>query len=148
MNTMRLLSSVAALFFCLSGDIGLSSAFQVTRSVCAGPSRQRRVLRFKNTGSNRRDDGLRPSSPHILLHAESDKKGTVPSTAATTRQPDDEQVQLGSKEYYDGFLSVNDEPVERVTGDAVLGPTFKFVGGFAAIIAILLLGFLASNGLI
>ena len=61
-----------------------------------------------------------------------------------------EEVKVGSKEYYDGFISsgLNDEPRERVTGDAVLGPTFKFVGGFAVLIVALLLGFMASNGLL
>ncbi len=55
----------------------------------------------------------------VLLKAQPDKEETVP---------------VGSEEYYKGFLSrtLEEEPVERVTGDAILGPTFKFVGGFAA----------------
>jgi len=61
-----------------------------------------------------------------------------------------EKVKVGSNEYYSGFISSNlkDEPSERVTGDAVLGPTFKFVGGFSIILAGLLLGFMISNGLL
>ena len=58
------------------------------------------------------------------------------------------EVPVGSKEYYDGFLTVTDEPRERVTGNAVLGPTLKFVGGISVGIMVLLLGFLASNELL
>ncbi|CAB9519818.1 expressed unknown protein [Seminavis robusta] len=63
---------------------------------------------------------------------------------------DDDTVQLGTQEYYQGFVSrsLDEEPVERVTGDAVLGPTFKFVGGFAVVLVGLVLGFMASNGLL
>ena len=43
---------------------------------------------------------------------------------------------------------LNEEPVERVTGNAILGPTFKFIGGISVILVLLTLGFLASNGLI
>jgi len=66
--------------------------------------------------------------------------------------PDDngEQVKVGTKKYYEGFLAsdLKSEPRERVTGDAILGPTFKFVGGFSVVILVLFLGFMASNGLI
>ena len=57
---------------------------------------------------------------------------------------------VGSSEYYQGFLtrSVNEEPTERVTGDAILGPTLKFAGGIGAILVALTVAFLASNGLI
>lgn len=71
--------------------------------------------------------------------------------SASNREGDsDDVVQVGTKEYYKGFISrsVDEEPIERVTGDAVLGPTMKFVGGFTVILAALLLGFLASNGII
>ena len=63
---------------------------------------------------------------------------------------DDESVPLGSEEYYGGFLSrsLGEEPEERVTGDALLGPTFKFVGGFAVALGALLVAFLVSNGLL
>ena len=57
---------------------------------------------------------------------------------------------VGSKEYYQGFFtrSPNEEPVERVTGDAVLGPTLKFAGGVSLILVGLVFVFLASNGLL
>eukprot|EP00985_Skeletonema_marinoi_P015795 scaffold8265_cov172-Skeletonema_marinoi.AAC.4 len=46
---------------------------------------------------------------------------------------EDELTTVGSKEYYQGFLnrSPSEEPIERVTGDAVLGPTLKFAGGYS-----------------
>jgi hypothetical protein len=67
-----------------------------------------------------------------------------------SQNKDTDKVEIGSSEYYQGFLnrSLNEEPSKRVTGDAILGPTFKFVGGFAAILVVLTFGFLASNGLI
>lgn len=59
-------------------------------------------------------------------------------------------VKVGTQEYYSGFISrdINEEPKERITGDAVLIPTLKFVGGFAAIIVALFVGFLLSNDLL
>lgn len=62
----------------------------------------------------------------------------------------EESVLLGSEEYYKGFVSrsLDQEPIERVTGDAILGPTFKFVGGFAVVLVALFAGFMASNGLL
>ena len=63
---------------------------------------------------------------------------------------EDELTTVGSKEYYQGFLnrSPSEEPIERVTGDAVLGPTLKFAGGVSLILVGLLLVFLGSNGLL
>ena len=62
------------------------------------------------------------------------------------------KVAVGSKEYYAGFIQRSllsgEEPAERVTGDAILGPTFKFVGGAMVVIVALLVGFMASNGLL
>jgi len=67
-----------------------------------------------------------------------------------TSEESKKKVAVGSSEYYKGFLgrSLNEEPAERVSGDAILGPTFKFVGGFSIILVMLTLGFLASNGLV
>ena len=65
-------------------------------------------------------------------------------------ETNEEEVKLGSKDYYSGFVSrgLNEDSEERVTGDAVLIPTLKFVGGFSVAIGVLLIGFLASNGLL
>ena len=61
----------------------------------------------------------------------------------------DEVVEVGSKEYFAGMLErgIEGEPVERVSGDKILGPTFKFVGGFAIALLALFLGFMSANGL-
>ncbi len=74
----------------------------------------------------------------------------VASRLFESQNEESDKVAIGSSEYYQGFMnrSLNEEPSERVTGDAILGPAFKFVGGFAAILAVLTFGFLASNGLI
>mmetsp|Transcript_17450 Transcript_17450/g.29486 ORF Transcript_17450/g.29486 Transcript_17450/m.29486 type:complete len:133 (-) Transcript_17450:314-712(-) len=63
---------------------------------------------------------------------------------------EDELTTVGSKEYYQGFLnrSPSEEPIERVTGDAVLGPTLKFAGGVSLILVGFVLVFLGSNGLL
>lgn len=68
----------------------------------------------------------------------------------TNEENTEEQVKVGSKDYYSGFLSrgIKEDSEDRVTGDAVLLPTLKFVGGFSVIIGALLLVFLASNGLL
>jgi len=59
-------------------------------------------------------------------------------------------VKVGSGEYYEGFLkrSLTEEPSDRVTGDAILGPTIKFVGGASVILLALLIAFLSSNDLL
>ena len=59
-----------------------------------------------------------------------------------------EDVKVGSSEYYKGFVQINEEPEERTTGDAVLGPTLKLAGQVTVVLAVLTIGFLASNGLI
>lgn len=62
---------------------------------------------------------------------------------------DKDNDKAGSKEYYQGFVSSDlVEEEDRVTGDALLGPTFKFVGSVSVLIAALLLVFLISNGLL
>jgi len=60
------------------------------------------------------------------------------------------KVKEGSKEYYEGMISsaLKEEDPDRVTGDAVLKPTVKFVGSVSVLIAALLLVFLISNGLL
>ena len=59
-----------------------------------------------------------------------------------------EDVTVRSSEYYKGFVQINEEPEERTTGDAVLGPTLKLAGQVTVVLAVLTIGFLASNGLI
>jgi|EP00970_Alexandrium_tamarense_P018525 hypothetical protein len=75
---------------------------------------------------------------------------STPDPSNSPKNSNEEKVQVGSSEYYKGFLnrSMDVEPVERVTGDAVLVPTLKFAGGVALFLVALVIGFLASNGLL
>lgn len=61
----------------------------------------------------------------------------------------DQDVKVGSKEYYAGFITRNmkEEEEARVTGDKILIPTLKFVGGFAILLGIVFAAFMVSNGL-
>lgn len=60
-----------------------------------------------------------------------------------------EEVRVGTKEYYSGFISRDlKEEDDRISGDKVLIPTLKFIGGFTLIIGLLFIGFLASNGIL
>lgn len=61
---------------------------------------------------------------------------------------DEEQVEVGTKEYYSGFLSspIQDETVaERGSG---LEQALKLGGGVVLVLLVLFAGFMASNGLI
>ena len=62
----------------------------------------------------------------------------------------DDEVELGSRSYYEGFLTrkVNDGDVERLSGDSLLGPTLRLAGQASAILVLLTLAFLLSNGII
>lgn len=67
------------------------------------------------------------------------------------KQPDnndDEVVEVGTKEYYDGFISspIQDETVaERGSG---LEQALKLAGGVVVVLVVLVAGFMASNGLL
>ena len=84
--------------------------------------------------------------------------GTAPPSFAQDRRicilhntgddTDDENVRVGSKEYLEGFLSspIQDSSVsERGSG---LEQALKLGGSVAAGLIVLLLGFMASNGLL
>lgn len=62
--------------------------------------------------------------------------------------PTTEKVEVGSKEYLEGFLSspIQDETVaERGSG---LEQALKLGGGVTIVLVLLVVGFLASNGLL
>mmetsp|Transcript_42798 Transcript_42798/g.48629 ORF Transcript_42798/g.48629 Transcript_42798/m.48629 type:complete len:128 (-) Transcript_42798:96-479(-) len=61
-----------------------------------------------------------------------------------------EVTTVGSSEYYKGFVSrpMNEEPLERVSGDNLLMPILKFAGAFVIPLVLLTAAFLASNGII
>ena len=82
---------------------------------------------------------------------DNDATMTTSSTAANKKVDEDENLtSIGSTEYYKGFItrSAKEEPIERVTGDAILGPTLKFAGGVSFILFALVVVFLGSNGLL
>ena len=71
-----------------------------------------------------------------------------PSNELSTTD-EDTITKVGSSEYYQGFWSRSViENQERVTGDAVLGPTLKLAGGISLILVALIGAFLVSNGII
>eukprot|EP00977_Amphora_coffeiformis_P016651 scaffold5215_cov181-Amphora_coffeaeformis.AAC.5 len=69
---------------------------------------------------------------------------------AASKQDEKDMVEIGSKEYIQGMMSrsVEEEPIERVTGDKVLGPTLRLAGGVTGVLVALVLAFLFSNGII
>lgn len=100
-----------------------------------------------------------PASPHyhdICRRAKtsslnnSNRNNLDNETTTSMIEQQDNLTSVGSKEYYQGFFtrSPDEEPVERVTGDAVLGPTLKFAGGVSLILVGLVFVFLVSNGLL
>ena len=87
---------------------------------------------------------LHPSTESSTLLHSSDDGNNISSS------DEKKKTKIGSSEYYQGFVtqSINDEPEERVTGDAVLIPTLKFVGSISVVLILLTVGFLASNDLL
>ena len=69
------------------------------------------------------------------------------SNSNSNSNDQDENVPLGSQEYYKGFVSrsMKEEPIERVSGDALLNPILKFTGSASIVIALFLALFLLSN---
>ena len=88
---------------------------------------------------------LERNQEKLIKEHHSHKHFAKPDTAQEERK-----VKEGSKEYYEGMVTraLQEEDPERVTGDAVLAPTIKFVGSVSVLIAALLLVFLISNGLL
>ncbi|KAL7529826.1 hypothetical protein ACHAXR_003176 [Thalassiosira sp. AJA248-18] len=89
----------------------------------------------------------------LLLQNDGDATDATDTSAKNSNsdvKDSSEVTAVGSTEYYQGFItrSVNEEPNERVTGDAVLGPTLKFAGGISLILVVLTAAFLVSNGII
>ncbi len=97
--------------------------------------------RYKNSVVEK-DEFLRWSTSKILNYS-------LQKSSLKMSKGNDDDVKVGTKEYYAGFVSRDlQEAEERVAGDKVLIPTLKFVGGFTVLIGLLLVGFLASNGII
>ena len=81
-------------------------------------------------------------SPTLPLY-QSKQKGSVDDDS-------EEMTTVGSSDYYKGFInrSMKEEPLERVTGDNLLGPILKFSGIAALCLVVLTVAFLASNDLL
>ena len=106
------------------------------------------------------DDDVVESNYDTLERTANDNTYDANDAISTTTAPTTDTVNdgiittttttVGSSKYYQGFLtrSINDEPVERVSGNAILGPTFKFVGYMTILIVGLTGAFLLSNGII
>lgn len=101
----------------------------------------------------------KPSLYKVSLTAKAKSTSTTLNVPAPLKMSKSEEemekqkevtTQVGSKEYYQGFVSrgVNDEPIERVSGDKLLGPILKFTGGASVIILAFFILFLASNDLL
>jgi hypothetical protein len=69
---------------------------------------------------------------------------------ANANDKDEEKVLVGSSEYYEGFVtrSLNEEPEERVTGDAIIGPILKGAAITSLVLGAFFLLFLKSNNLV
>ena len=89
-----------------------------------------------------------PSTPTLWLATNDETED--PGITAKSNNGKDERVLVGSAEYYQGFVSrdMREEPVERVTGDAVLTPILKFAASSAVLITAFLLAFLKTNDII
>ncbi|KAL7468453.1 hypothetical protein ACHAXS_008678 [Conticribra weissflogii] len=86
---------------------------------------------------------------HIHNHWRSPRSNQI-SYLFGSNEDESEKTRVGSSEYFQGLISrsVNEEPKERISGDAILIPTLKFVGGISLVLILFLFGFFVSNGLI
>ena len=98
-------------------------------------------------------DGLKLSSLQSSNNDDDDDINTISTSTKNEPSSDNNKAittVVGSTEYYQGFVtrSMNEEPTERVTGDAILGPTLKFAGGISLLLILFMGIFLVSNGII
>ena len=87
---------------------------------------------------------------HTISNTNIQTTNNSPTNEVSTTDDDNTIItKVGSSEYYQGFWSRSViENQERVTGDAVLGPTLKLAGGISLILVALIGAFLLSNGII
>lgn len=103
---------------------------------------------FVRSGLNSRFCSNSNTSAQLKIHRSSTLLPSQPKEKEDT--DDDRMTTVGSSDYYKGFInrSVNEEPLERVTGDNLLGPIMKFSGITALALVVLTVAFFVSNGLI
>ena len=139
---MRSTTSNASMMLCVyllsAATLEFSNAF--TNS---SPRSNRMRLSRKNDESTLKQVLLAEyQSHHVLFNTKQENDDDARGESG--------DVQVGTKEYYAGFVSrgVNDEVDERVSGDKVLVPTLKLVGGSFFVLGLLFVGFMVSNGLL
>jgi hypothetical protein len=127
-----------------------SSVVQYDKSRYGSKTSHRSKTGMKITSSSFFSPSSSASASQLRMKVDDDQEDQLKEKLQQQQQQKSQNVKVGTKEYYSGFVSrgVNDEPEERVTGDAVLVPTLKLVGGFAAVLGVLLFAFLASNNLL
>jgi hypothetical protein len=83
------------------------------------------------------------------LSTTTSSQGIQAKTLFGTKDDSEEKVQVGSKEYLEGFLSspIQDSTVPGERGNG-LEQAVKLSGGAAVVLAILFFGFMSSNGLL
>jgi hypothetical protein len=84
-----------------------------------------------------------------LMSTTTSSQGIQAKTLFGTKDDSEEKVQVGSKEYLEGFLSspIQDSTVPGERGNG-LEQAVKLSGGAAVVLAILFFGFMSSNGLL
>jgi hypothetical protein len=123
-----------------------------SRSVCQGylrlaPTATRSQLGFKLHKTHRIGGIVAPSS---FSGMRSVGAGTRFRAKSEGEDSDEEKVKVGSSEYYQGFVSrgLNEEPEERVSGDAIITPILKGAAITSVALGAFFLLFLKSNNLI
>ena len=88
------------------------------------------ILRASDLGGNVDDDGGTSSDEAVTINAN--------------------KVQVGSKEYLDGFLSspIQDDTINTAERGTGLEQGLKLAGSATVVLVVLFLGFVASNGLL
>lgn len=144
---LRTFTALFALAFC-SSVVSSSPSSSAAAAFRKGGFRSGAAIRPLNAAFIDPSPLRTMTSPPFLRPSGSPLAGTKDDSSETKQS--DELTKVGSSKYYSGFVSrsIDEESAERVTGDRVLGPTLKFAGGAAAILAALTIGFLASNGIV
>jgi hypothetical protein len=113
----------------------------------AAPTTKRRLRkpnRYHHIG------GLVAPSPFCSIRSVSMSTRIHAKNEAGDDANDKDKVRVGSSEYYEGFVtrSMNEEPEERVTGDAIITPILKGAAITSLVLGAFFLLFLKSNNLL
>lgn len=146
---LRTFTALFALAFC-SSVVSSSPSSSAAAAFRKGGFRSGAAIRPLNAAFIDPSPLRTMTSPPFLRTSGSPLAGFGTKDDSSETKQSDELTKVGSSKYYSGFVSrsIDEESAERVTGDRVLGPTLKFAGGAAAILAALTIGFLASNGIV